>query len=428
MRSREDSALARGDCVKPRVVACVSSFPPAQAAGGPIRSVGSLVRSLSRVVDFRVFTSACDLGSRSPLPGVSPDRWQNYSGSRVYYRGTTTWARISAPFRVLCSSKDVLYLNSLFNAEFTVVQLLTHWLFSPSTAIVIAPRGECSKGAMNLKRTKKQLFLKIFRLIGFDRKVVFHASTMIEATDIAQVFGEHVDVRVARNLRDDLSVASADEGLTDGDSALSVVYLSRIVPIKNLLLLLDAVTIANCDISLTIAGPVEDECYWAECMSRIEQMPGRVSVSIVGHVMSDAVVEFLSGFDLMVLPTMGENFGHVILESLVAGTPVIVGRDTPWGEVEGRGAGFCCDPFDVAALARQIELISGFTREQMRTMRRNARNFADEQLQDSEAVEAHRSLFVDVGKSGNRRTRRLRKSLLVRGTRPTSVSTGRFRR
>ena len=46
-------------------------------------------------------------------------------------------------------------------------------------------------------------------------------------------------------------------------------------------------------------------------------------VEYVGAVPGDGAVSFLSRFDLFVFPTLGENFGHVVLESLAAGTPVI---------------------------------------------------------------------------------------------------------
>jgi hypothetical protein len=32
----------------------------------------------------------------------------------------------------------------------------------------------------------------------------------------------------------------------------------------------------------------------------------------------------------MILPTLGENFGHVIAESLLSNTPVLISDKTPW--------------------------------------------------------------------------------------------------
>ena len=41
-------------------------------------------------------------------------------------------------------------------------------------------------------------------------------------------------------------------------------------------------------------------------------------------------MDTLSKHDLFVFPSLSENFGHVIFESLSAGTPVITSVHTPW--------------------------------------------------------------------------------------------------
>ncbi len=48
----------------------------------------------------------------------------------------------------------------------------------------------------------------------------------------------------------------------------------------------------------------------------------------------------LAGYHLLVLPTRGENFGHVILEALLAGCPVLVSDQTPWRGLASRRAGW----------------------------------------------------------------------------------------
>ncbi len=42
------------------------------------------------------------------------------------------------------------------------------------------------------------------------------------------------------------------------------------------------------------------------------------------------VLETLSAYDLFVLPSLGENYGHVVFESLSSGTPVLISDKTPW--------------------------------------------------------------------------------------------------
>jgi glycosyltransferase involved in cell wall biosynthesis len=46
--------------------------------------------------------------------------------------------------------------------------------------------------------------------------------------------------------------------------------------------------------------------------------------------MPDDVPGTFAQYDLFAFPSRGENFGHVVLESLSVGTPVLVSDRTPW--------------------------------------------------------------------------------------------------
>ncbi len=51
---------------------------------------------------------------------------------------------------------------------------------------------------------------------------------------------------------------------------LKCLFISRIVPIKNLLFLLNVLDKTSGNVGLTIAGPVEDKNYWDACLKKIE--------------------------------------------------------------------------------------------------------------------------------------------------------------
>jgi glycosyltransferase involved in cell wall biosynthesis len=104
-------------------------------------------------------------------------------------------------------------------------------------------------------------------------------------------------------------------------------------------------------------------------------------------------VSFLGRFDLLLLPTRGENFGHVVLEALAAGTPVIVGRDTPWQRVEAAGAGWLCDPASPAQIAGLIERFMALDEDGRQRMREAARRVAAEVLDDPAGAEVNRDMF-----------------------------------
>jgi glycosyltransferase involved in cell wall biosynthesis len=45
----------------------------------------------------------------------------------------------------------------------------------------------------------------------------------------------------------------------------------------------------------------------------------------------------------MVLPTLGENYGHVIVESFSVGLPIILSKKTPWLNLESKHLGWDLD-------------------------------------------------------------------------------------
>jgi glycosyltransferase involved in cell wall biosynthesis len=66
-------------------------------------------------------------------------------------------------------------------------------------------------------------------------------------------------------------------------------------------------------------------------------LPANVCMQYLGDVPPEQVAGVFGQHDLFVFPTRGENFGHVILKSLSAGTLVIVSDRTPWQADAGAG-------------------------------------------------------------------------------------------
>ena len=55
---------------------------------------------------------------------------------------------------------------------------------------------------------------------------------------------------------------------------------------------------------------------------------------------NDEVLSALSGHDLFFLPTLGENYGHVIHEALLSGSQVLLSDQTPWRGLTEAGLGW----------------------------------------------------------------------------------------
>jgi glycosyltransferase involved in cell wall biosynthesis len=375
------------------------SYPPAYLAGGPARSVHALVETLHEDFAFAVITPAFDGSARQTMESVEPGRWSTSGQVRIWYEASRRIAPRTVATLIRQSRPQVIYLNSFFDYRFTVLPLLAARVTARRARILLAPRGELSPGALALKRRKKRVFISVFKLLRLHRSVSWHASTDQEKAEIDTEFGTDLNVHVALNLRTGLfgdeTVRPQSQDARSRHSR-SVVFFSRITPKKNLLAVIRALSFVENDTHLSIAGPVDDTAYWKKCLEAVNEMREPGLVRYTGPVLAQDVVPFLRRFDLFVLPTFGENFGHAVLESLAAGTPVIVGRDTPWQQIEDSGAGWLCDPADPLALAGMIDRFFSLDERAREGMRASAHDLARALLSDRGSADANRSMLHAV--------------------------------
>jgi glycosyltransferase involved in cell wall biosynthesis len=143
-------------------------------------------------------------------------------------------------------------------------------------------------------------------------------------------------------------------------------------------------------IELHIFGPIEDNRYWEECKAEIARLPANVSVKYIGSLAPHDVHVTLSQYDLFFLPTHGENFGHVVVEALCAGCPVLLSTATPWRMLEASNVGWDIPLSDDAAFADRIEYLSRLSREQRHAMRVAAKAYGMHIVNESTTIEHNR--------------------------------------
>src|SRR5208282_1341205 len=89
--------------------------------------------------------------------------------------------------RVREVNPDVIYLNSFFSRLTIGTLLLRKVGLLPFAAVVLAPRGEFSPGALELKRPRKLLYRAVARAIGLCRGVLWQASSPRDEQQIRAV-------------------------------------------------------------------------------------------------------------------------------------------------------------------------------------------------------------------------------------------------
>jgi glycosyltransferase involved in cell wall biosynthesis len=91
------------------------------------------------------------------------------------------------------------------------------------------------------------------------------------------------------------------------------------------------------NVRLTVAGP-GDPKYVAYLKELAQQLELGEAAEFPGLVAGSAKAELFAAADVFALPTHQENFGRVLYEALLCGTPIVTtkGADT-WRELEASG-------------------------------------------------------------------------------------------
>ena len=341
-----------GSC---QVAVFADFFPPAFRGGGPIRTLEALVASAPQQFSVSVLTSDRDLNSIERLP-VASNEWTKSGKASVYYASIDKPVKlVQALYRLRRERPQILYLNSFFSPRLSVLpQLLSGFFFWGRSSRLVAPRGEFGNGALQRRWFKKKAFILAYRLLRLDRNVYWHASSKDEAANIKSVWGSSARILIREDETSLPSTASPVSATRHESIGLRAVFLSRLVEHKGLLILLKALSKVTAHVTLDIYGPEEDKSHVAQCQLVADQLPNHINVRFFGVIPQETVRTTLGLYDVLLMPTAGENFSHVIAESLSVSCPVMCTPDTLWTTVLNNGGGYVVEDRSIAAWSQAV--------------------------------------------------------------------------
>lgn len=316
---------------KPKIAVLIDWFLPGTKAGGPVRSVYSLLCLMKDEYDFFLITTRFDLGSTQPYSSVTPNEFTVKEGVTYYYFDSSRPSSSEVRKVLNTIRPDLIYLNSFWSYPFSIAVVRAKHAGQITCPILLAPRGMLGRGALGLKSLKKRVFLSVAKFASWYTGVVFHATQEQEKADVLAKFSAN-KVQVAPNVNSGVALQNTS---SKKKSHLKLFYLSRIAEVKNLHFALQVLKEVPPDLKVEydIYGNTEDGDYWRHCLRLIGELPANIIVSYKGELQFNEVQKVLVGYNALFLPTLNENFGHSIVESLLCGCPVIISDQTPWNDV-----------------------------------------------------------------------------------------------
>jgi glycosyltransferase involved in cell wall biosynthesis len=362
-----------------KILIIADYYLPGFESGGAARTLANMVERLGDRFDFRLICRDHDgVFNRESYTSVNIGEWNTVGNAQVYYlrKDEVKAGRLRQLLNE--TGPDAIYLNSFFSRLTIFTLALLKFRRINKTKLILAPEGEFSPGALEINSLKKSLFIPNAKAFLLSNDIIWKAASESEKLEITNRLGPGLDIRVAPNMPPRIIFPEYDQTkkrLKQSGEA-RMVFLSRMMRKKNLNWLLEKLGPIKGSLTMDIYGTLEEPDYWAECQRITAALPPNVSVNYKGKVAHDRVSATLFEYDFFLLPTLGENFGHVFIEALASGLPLIISDRTPWRRLEEKAIGWDLPLEDEKAWIKAVQTAVEMPGDEHAQMVASARKFA----------------------------------------------------
>jgi glycosyltransferase involved in cell wall biosynthesis len=364
----------------PDLIIFYDYFTPAYKAGGPTQSLYNLVKNLNGE-PIKIVATNKDLDNT--LLNVVSDKWEKFEKTKaqVWYASDASQPMV----KEMIQEQSVLFINSLYSHHFDYPALIQ----SGAKRVIMSPRGMLDEGSLSQKSWKKKAYLAYWKLLGLHKRCEWHATTEQEKTSIQNAFGTKCKIWVVPNFPRTV----AHQRTKKNERELQLVTVAVISPMKNHLLVLNALKKIPYNITYEIYGPIKDAAYWQSCQEVIASLPSHVKVSYKGDLQPDHLEQALNNAHVFIQPSKSENFGHSLFEAMTAGKPIITSHNTPWNELAENRAGVNVAIGDASEIEKAILFFAEMNDEEYKLWNESSRNYALSKT-DMHAIQAgYRKMF-----------------------------------
>lgn len=358
-------------------------FFPGQKYGGPPVSVNNFC-SLMNKHECYIVTRNHDLGDNdNPYINVNSE-WNDRENCKVKYLSDKEYGYKEYKNAIKEIKPDLIYLQGLFQSCVLPCLLLARRYRIP---VLLAPRGELCKGAFR-KKYKKVPYIIFAKTTGLLRGI-FYQSTSDEETEAIK---KHLGADSSRILFlpniPSIPNKNYDHPLKESGTA-KFIFLSRIVPKKNLTYSLEILSSIKEEVEYHIYGSNEDAGYWEKCKRIIDSLPSNIKVTYEGNITHDEVQSTFAKYDAFLFPTFSENYGHAIVEALSVGCPSIISDQTPWIDLEDYHAGWAINLNRKEDFVKAIQVIVDNDEEKQSNLRNGSIDYFNRKMEVSKIKEKY---------------------------------------
>lgn len=295
------------------------------------------------------------------------------------------------------SDYDLYHANALWSYSSHITCKMAREKNKP---YIISPHGMLYPTALSIKAWKKIPMLKLWFYKDIMLASCLHATCMQEA-EYCRQFGYKGPIAVIPNavvFPEGVELKDERLELRDSQGRRQIGFLGRLHPIKRveqviyaLALLRDESNLFINQINFQIIGQY-DYSYEQWLKQEVSRLGLENYVEFVGFVSGREKYDRLSQLSALMVPSTQENFGMIVPEALICGTPVYASYGTPWSELNENNAGWWKDN-DAETIAGVIKEIISLPNEQLLEKGRNGRKLMEDKYEQHKVANMMKQLY-----------------------------------
>lgn len=275
---------------------------------------------------------------------------------------------------------------------------------------IISPHGMLYPTALKVHAWKKWILLNLWYNKDIHNACCLHA-TCKQEMEHCRAFGYKGPIAVIPNAVVFPDFVKQYERKPDSfqynGGKRIIGFLGRLHPIKkveNIIYALDLLRsqheggILLDSVVLQIMGKYDDS-YEQWLKDEVRKLRLHGIVEFVGQVGGKDKYDRLSKLSALMVPSVQENFGMIVPEALICGTPVYASLGTPWEELNTERCGWWRDNSPVS-IADVIKNILNSSEETLYEMGRNGRNLMERKYEQHKVAAMMKRLYEWIVEDG----------------------------
>lgn len=362
-----------------KVLIVAPYYWPALLGGGGQVSIENMIFYLKN--DFKI-TVLCNHSDKSYENGID-FFYLKENVEIIYFKPSNFFKCLSF---IVNRDFKIIYLNSFFSPLCILTNFILY--FNKKSYKIISPKGELYDGALSNNKLLKSSWILLYKF--FFRKHFFHATSLQELLLLNKIFPKS-NIKLARDIPskfENMEIEFSD------NSIFKIVFCSSIVPKKNIEFLISVLNQVKSQVVLDIWGQAFDNNYLTSVLDKLEKLPENIVWQYNGALPFSESKNIFKSYDLFLFPTLGENYGHVIYESLSCGCPVLLSKGTtPWDALENYGAGYNISLLQIDEWIDKLNFFIKMPKADRLNQRKSCIKFINEEFNIESIIEENQNLF-----------------------------------